>query len=152
MRKIIYTRPGGELSVVHPVRNTLGEQLIPSSSILDANGEPVTPLRPLTDEEIEQRAWDALPKDAINPQFVDESEIPPDRTFRDAWTHGGNTVNIDMDKAKAIHVQRLADAALQAQAAQQKQAAAAAIDMTAINAAATIDQLVALDQARLDQG
>ena len=83
MRKIIFTNADGGLSVVHPVRNTIGETLI-------------------TDAEIEQRAWDKLPVDAINPVFVDESVIPTDRTFRNAWEHGGDSVTQNITKAKNI--------------------------------------------------
>ena len=68
MRKILFTNTDGSLSVVHPTRNTIGETLT-------------------TDAEIEQRAWDKLPVDAINPVFVDESVIPTDRTFRNAWEY-----------------------------------------------------------------
>lgn len=87
MRKIIFTGPDGVLSVVHPVRNTLGETLT-------------------TDAEIEQRAWDKLPEDAINPQFVDETEIPTDRTFRNAWKDEGG-IKVDMVKAKDLTKDRL---------------------------------------------
>ena len=87
MRKIIFTRPDGGLSVVHPVRNTLGETLT-------------------TDAEIEQRAWDKLPADAINPQLVDASVIPADRTFRNAWKDEGG-ITVDMPKAVSITKDRL---------------------------------------------
>jgi len=89
MRKIIYTRPDGGVSVVHPVRNT--------------HPRP----EQLTDAQIEERAWRKLPQNAINPQFVDESSIPSDRTFRNAWVHGGNTINIDMGKARELHRKKL---------------------------------------------
>ena len=88
MHKIIFTRPDGGVSVMHPVRNTIGETLT-------------------TDAEIEQRAWDALPKNAINPVFVDESAIPEDRTFRDSWEHGGNSVIVNINKAKSLTKDRL---------------------------------------------
>ena len=83
MRKILFTNTDGSLSVVHPVCNTIGETLT-------------------TDAEIEQRAWDKLPVDAINPVFVDESVIPTDRTFRNAWEHGGDSVIQNITKAKNI--------------------------------------------------
>lgn len=83
MKKIIYTRPDGGLFVVNPVRNTVGETL-------------------KTDAEIEQRAWDCLPADAINPQFVDASEIPADRTFRNAWIANSGKVDHDIAKCKSI--------------------------------------------------
>ena len=83
MRKILFTNTDGSLSLVHPVCNTIGETLT-------------------TDAEIEQRAWDKLPVDAINPVFVDESVIPTDRTFRNAWEHGGDSVIQNITKAKNI--------------------------------------------------
>ena len=85
MRRIIYERPNGGISIVHPIRNTVGETLT-------------------TDAEIEQRAWDKLPATAIAPRYIDASEIPADRTFRDAWKAD---FSIDLDKAKAIHTKRL---------------------------------------------
>lgn len=87
MRKIIYSRPDGGVSVVYPVRNTIGETLT-------------------TDEEIEQRAWDKLPKDAINPRWADASEIPTDRTFRNAWEDNAG-IKVNMLKAREIHKNRL---------------------------------------------
>lgn len=89
MRKILYTRPDGNASVVHPVRNTLGESLT------------------ITDAEIEQRAWIKIPSDAINPQFIDPVVIPTDRTFRNAWTQNGVMIVHDMPKCREIQEQRI---------------------------------------------
>jgi len=86
MRKIIYTRPDGGVSVVHPARNTIGETLE-------------------TEAEIEQRAWNKLPADAINPQFVDT--VPADRTFRGAWKMSQDGISVDMPKAVEIHKEKL---------------------------------------------
>lgn len=84
MRKIIYIRPDdGGLSVVHPVINTIGDDGV-------------------TEAQAEQRAWNALPQDAINPQWIEASAIPEDRTFRAAWEHGGDRIIINEEKAKAI--------------------------------------------------
>jgi len=88
MRKIIFTRPDGGLSVVHPVRNTLGETLT-------------------TDAEIEQRAFAKLPADAINAQFVDATLVPADRTFRNAWRQNGPTVQIDLPACREITRERI---------------------------------------------
>lgn len=88
MKKIIYTRPDGGLSVVHPVRNTIGETLT-------------------TDAEIEQRAWNKLPKNAINPQWIDPGAIPTDRTFRNAWKESGAGIAVDLPKAREIHRNKL---------------------------------------------
>lgn len=86
MRKIVYTRPDGGVSIVTPVINT----------------HPVR--ESITEAQAEQRAWKRLPKDAVNPRFVNPSEIPTDRTFRNAWK---NDLTVDMEKAKEIHKERL---------------------------------------------
>jgi hypothetical protein len=67
MKRIIYTRPDGGLSIVIPVINTTGE--------MDG----------FTEDDALARAMKKLPEDAINPQVVEESDIPTDRTFRNAW-------------------------------------------------------------------
>ena len=72
MRKIIYTRPDGGISVVHPATT-------------------------------EDAAWAKLPLDAINPRFADASEIPQDRTFRNAWKDTGASVDHDMPKCRELH-------------------------------------------------
>lgn len=85
MKKIIYTRFDGGLSVVHPARNTYPK------------------IETLSDDEILQRAMDRLPPDAIDVQIVEEDSIPKDRTFREAWKSGKNRVEICMDKSREIH-------------------------------------------------
>ena len=77
MRKIIYTRPDGGLSVVHPALNTFGE----------AEG--------FTEAQAEQRAWLRLPVDAITPTFVEATAIPADRSKRRAWRQNGATIVVD---------------------------------------------------------
>lgn len=76
MRKIIFTRPDGGLTVMHPVINTHPQR------------------EQITEAEAEQRAWNKLPKDAINPVFVEASAIPSDRTFRNAWKQSGSQIII----------------------------------------------------------
>lgn len=88
MRKIIYTKAGGGISVVTPVFNTFGE------------------VKDFTEAQAEQRAWDKLPADAVNPRWVDPIEVPTDRTFRNAWEDTGK-VSINMSKAREIHKERL---------------------------------------------
>ena len=142
MRKILFTNIDGSLSVAHPVCNTIGETLT-------------------TDAEIEQRAWDKLPVDAINPVFVDESVIPTDRTFRNAWEHGGNLVTQNITKAKNIAHDKRREArsaefapldikatipseATAAEAAREVIRAKYAVMQTAIDADSTIDQIKAV--------
>lgn len=101
MRKIIYTLPNAGVAVVTPVRNTTGEPLV--GVVIETTEGSVTELQPPTDAYIEQRAWDRLPAGAINPCFVDEADIPEDRTFRDAWVQTGKACKVDMPKAVEIH-------------------------------------------------
>lgn len=144
MRKIIFTRPDGGLSVVHPVINTLGE--------IDG----------FTEEEAEARAWAKLPKDAINPRFVEAADIPTDRTFRNAWEDTGAKIQPNMPKARSIHRDRIrelrkpklealdaaylradeiGDIALKASISLKKQALRDAPQYTAIDAATTPEEL-----------
>lgn len=89
MKKILYTRPDGVLCVVHPVRNT----------------HPV--IEDLTDQQILDRSLSKLPPDALDIHIVDESEIPADRTFRDAWQQSAGKIEHNLPKAKEIHKERL---------------------------------------------
>ena len=88
MRKIIYTRPDGGLSVVIPAINT--------------HPRPET----ITEAQAEQRAWDKLPADAISPRWAADDEIPASRVFRNAWTDAGR-IAVDMQKAREIHKNNL---------------------------------------------
>lgn len=87
MRYILYTRPDGGLTVRRPVINTHPQR------------------ENITEAEAEQRAWDKLPPDAINPEFIEGHDIKLDRTlFRDAWEKDGNGgIRVNMPKAREIH-------------------------------------------------
>lgn len=92
MRRILYTRPDGGVSVVHPIINTHGE-------------EPG-----MTEAKAEQRAWDRLPPDAINPQWIEVSAIPEDRTFRNGWEQVGASIAHNLPKCKELcrqHIREL---------------------------------------------
>lgn len=80
MQKIIYTRPDGGLSVVHPVINTRED---------------------ISEEQALDRAMKRLPPEAINPQVVDS--VPVDRTFRNAWKAGAAGIEHDMAKCRDLH-------------------------------------------------
>ena len=124
MKKIIYTRHDGGLSVVHPVINTVPER------------------ENITEEQALERALKKLPADAINPQVVDE--IPTDRTFRNAWKAGVGAVEHDMAKCREIHKDRLR--VLRAP----KLAAADVEFMKALEAGQPTSQIVAYKQALRD--
>lgn len=83
MRKIIHTKPDGGIVIVHPVRNTIGDEA-------------------LSDAQIEKRAWDRLLAYASNLRYIAPSAIPVDRTFRDAWRESGGQITVDMNAAKML--------------------------------------------------
>ena len=147
MKKIIYTRPDGGLSVVNPVINTSRE------------------LPGFNEARALERALQKLPNDAINPQVVEADAIPTDRTFRNAWTHGGDRVLHDMPKCREIWKDRMriarapkltaldvdylradeqGDITLKMQIAAKKQILRDVTSNPAINAAATPEDLKAI--------
>lgn len=86
MKRIIFTRPDGGLTVVVPNIDTYPER------------------ENITEDEALKRAWNKnVPADAINPQIVEAAAIPIDRTFRNAWIAGDGSVTHDMEKCRAIH-------------------------------------------------
>ena len=86
MRYIIFSTPTNPCCIWIPVINTKGE-------------EPG-----FTEAQAEARAWTTLPPDAINPRFIQSSDLTLDRDFRDAWK---SDLTVDMQKARQIHRQRL---------------------------------------------
>ena len=142
MKRILFTRPDGGLSVVTPVINTREN---------------------ITEDAALERAVKKLPSDAVNVRVVDASEIPTDRSFRNAWEDSGK-IDVNMPKAREIHKERLrqirapllakldveyqradeqGDAALKAQIATKKQALRDVSKHSAIAAAKTPDELKA---------
>ena len=89
MKRIVYTKPDGNLAVVTPVINTF-----PSPENM-------------TEDEALARALSKLPAGAVNPVVVEEAAIPTDRAYRDAWSVSGNSVIHDMTKAREIHKNKL---------------------------------------------
>lgn len=87
MKKIVFTRPDGGVSVIHPVISKDDDGMSEEQALARALAKDV-------------------PADAINPTVVEEREVPSDRTFRDAWKHDGGIV-VDMPKAREIHKNRL---------------------------------------------
>jgi len=49
----------------------------------------------------------SVPADATDIKIVPRSSIPSDRTFRDAWTHNGGQIDVDMPRARDIHRHRI---------------------------------------------
>lgn len=93
MKKIIYTRPDGGLSIVYPA---------PKSVIEEAQK------RTLTDAEYEARVWEkSVPANAILPASIEDDVIPEDRYFRNAWKANANLIEVDLPKARDLHMNNL---------------------------------------------
>lgn len=97
MRKIIYTRPDGGLSVVTPIINT--------HALVD--GKLVPQPEDISEEQAIQRALAKLPADAVGVQVIDASLVPTDRTFRNAWKAGTGCIEHDMAKCRELHRNKL---------------------------------------------
>jgi hypothetical protein len=92
MKKIVYTRPDGGLSIVVPAAKEKLEQQ----------------LGVLSEAQYEKHVYDrSVPPDAINPREIEDSEIPSDREFRNAWKDDSNSIGFDLDKAKDIQLERI---------------------------------------------
>jgi hypothetical protein len=85
MKKIVYTRKTGSLSIVHPNYNNK----------LESESE---------DEFLERVKTRSVPKDARDVRIVNESDLPTDRSVRSAWKPD---LTIDEDQAAKIKRERL---------------------------------------------
>jgi len=73
MARIVYTRPDGGLSYIVPVEHSVEEVLAKD-----------------------------VPSDATDVHVVDDSAIPRDFTFHDAWRNDNGRIVVDMLKARNI--------------------------------------------------
>jgi len=88
MKRIIYTRADGGVTVVTPAYNSI--------RVGEAEVDFLTRVRSR-----------AVPADAINVSICDAASVPLDRTFRDAWVHNAGVVDVDMSKAREIHKDKI---------------------------------------------
>ena len=90
--KIIYTSLSDTLCIVTPVLFDVLQKEMPG----------------LTLDEYKQHIWSSsVPADAINPAWVEDSAIPEDGYFRDAWKQNGLKVNVDLPLARGVHLDQL---------------------------------------------
>jgi len=82
MKALVYQRADGGISIVHPAPEFVA-------------------LHPT-----EQAAIDKIKAGLTNPVEIDSATLP-DRTFRDAWKTAAGKVDVDMPKARAIHMARI---------------------------------------------
>jgi hypothetical protein len=78
MRVGILKRPDGGISIVNPAPHLRIEDVIDKAN---PEGLPVV--------------------------FMDTSELPPDRVFRNAWKHLHDKIDIDKKEAEKLHMDRL---------------------------------------------
>ena len=90
MSKIIYTNSDGTVSIVQPVLTEINPN----------TGKPFT-IEEIAEKDIEK---------GISYEIVDDSAIPTDRSFRDAWKQNDKTIETDIDKAKEIHKTNIREA------------------------------------------
>lgn len=119
MKRIVYTRPDGGVSVVVPAirarlcsavtltgeRHVYDPPMHFDELIRVFKTDKLSPEWAQSDDEFIEwiRAKD-VPADATNVQIVDEADIPTDRTFRNAWKQCPmGKPEVDMDKARDIH-------------------------------------------------
>lgn len=132
MKKIIYTRQDGGLSVVHPVEGarlafsimladgTVLPKGADTPKFKDAAPVPVDSIlrrwpvegavprwAETEDEFVTRIAVKDVPADAIGMQIVDATAVPADRTFREAWKSGISGIVHDMPKCREIHKNKL---------------------------------------------
>lgn len=82
---VLYTRPDGGVSVVHPAPG------IGMDEVMDRS----------------------IPTDATSVRVVDHLSIPTDREFRNAWFDDGTGIDHDMTKCRSIQKERIDRAKLQ---------------------------------------
>ena len=88
MKNIRYTRPGGGISIVHPVP-------------ADAKARGMT-----EDEHVAFVLAKDVPAGSINIEVIDDSALP-NRVFRSAWVSKPQGVDVDMPQARIIHMDRI---------------------------------------------
>lgn len=90
--KIVYERPDGGLSIVSPA---------PKNHLEKVFGR-------MTDEQYRTHVYErSIPADAKNVREVTDDEIPQDRHFRNAWKLNGTKIDVDLEKAREIHMNEI---------------------------------------------
>jgi len=96
IKRIVYTRPDGGVSVIVPAPNHFREL--------------ITRLK-REDKAMEDVKTKVVPPDATNVETTDANNIPSDRSFRDAWERDTSpapeSVKVNMPKARSIHMDRI---------------------------------------------
>lgn len=60
-----------------------------------------------TEDQALARALAKVPADAVGVRVIFKSDIPGDRTFRDAWEDNGSSIQTNIVKARAVRQAQL---------------------------------------------
>lgn len=88
-KRIIYTRPDGGVSIIGPAP------------------EFIAGFDGTEDEALAFIQAKDVPADAVDAVQVDETIIPTDRTYRNAWRQAGGNISVDMPAARVIHANHI---------------------------------------------
>ncbi len=92
---IVFTRPGGAISVVNMAPQHIQD-------VFDGDEDSAI--------AAERAKPSVVPSDATDVTVIDEGQIPTDRWFRNAWMQSGSTVSVDLLKARKIQASHIAHA------------------------------------------
>ena len=93
MKVIVYKRPDGGISIVNPAPNFIAKFASEDKALVAVQAKSV-------------------PLDAVDIEVVEQTTIPIDRWFRNAWTRpgGGGSIKIDMPKAREVQASKIQNA------------------------------------------
>lgn len=121
MKRIVYQRSDGGLSVVHPFEGARLALAVTVDGVTRSSECPQTvdsfyrrwPVAGAvvdwaeTEDEFVSRLAEKEAAKGRTPIIVEEVGVPTDRTFRDAWQLSGTKIEHNMEKCRSIHRQRL---------------------------------------------
>lgn len=88
MKRIVYTRPDGGMSVV-----------VPTGAFIEKFSSEEEAMVAVQDRSV--------PPEATDVRLVEESEIPADRTFRNAWENKNGSCAVNMNRARTIATEHI---------------------------------------------
>lgn len=117
--RVVINRTDGGVSIMQFMTKTkmqadnhaLDHWTAETVKIKDGEKEIETPTGWFTREASDENIADEIKRsniDFVSFQIADDSELPTDRTFRNAWARCPvNKIKVDMDKARDIHMGRI---------------------------------------------
>lgn len=102
------TLPDGRLGIIHLSEGDAARRLAKTMFELSRDGSDMTTHFDPKVHTLEAIASGAVPGHAaMTCRECPDSELPKDRTFRDAWEDSAAKVRINMAKARVIHMSRI---------------------------------------------